>query len=253
MNSIFKTCMGFFIISFTGLLPSLSCAQLKKHNVIISQFNSPNEIEFKTLAEAIPDILSVCFSDNSDVISVLDRSILGEQDAITYSSFQDINSTHDPASYLVSGTISPSEKGVMLTLMLTNISTTKVITQSIVEGKKEDFVSLSCDAAKYLLENLSGSLTDNAPYHSVSIKASQYSMLRALSYYYNGAYEQAIAEFMKIIKKDSTDADAAFWLAKTYQKAGLKEEAALEFLLFKKNFPSDKRTIRADSSEDISK
>jgi len=66
-------------------------------------------------------------------------------------------------------------------------------------------------------------------------------MVQGLGFYYQGRYTKAFPEFMKILQKEPKNADARYWLGKSFAGAGLKEQARLEFQQFLAMFAKDSR------------
>ena len=66
-------------------------------------------------------------------------------------------------------------------------------------------------------------------------------MIHGLSSFHNGAFHRSMTCFFKVLERDSSDAAAHFWLARSFLGAGLEVHAKIELEQFLVKFPRSDR------------
>lgn len=226
-------------VEFIFIIPKNSQAQNDIPRIIILNFDSSEEDDFKSMADGMPDILNACLSVHSDQVTVLDRSLLDHSISKVFP--QGSPRPLLAATHLLRGSISPSSRGISVTLLIYDAKSTQLIAQGKSEGARQDIVPVSCEATDKTLKNFVAKDKRYETSQSENNNTDNYPLLKSLGFYYNGAYEEAIAGFLKILNTEGKNADAQYWLIKSYIAAGMNEEATVEFTLFQQNFPNDKR------------
>lgn len=228
-------------IEFIFLIPEASRAQDDFPKIIISNFDSSEQDDFKSIADSMPDILNACLSVYSDQVTVLDRSIWDDSASQVFPKIPPPSLI--AATHILRGSIFPSSRGISVNLLIYDAKSTQLIAQSKSEGTRPDFVSVSCKAAENILKIIAHKNKKNENLQPAKNSRDNYPFLKSIGFYYNGAYEEAIAGFLSILNTEEKNADAQYWLIKSYVAAGMNEEASLEFSLFQKKFLHDKRNM----------
>lgn len=212
--------------------------------IAILPFDNSLDKKFRGLGDGMPDIMTACFTSKNVPADVLDRSALvaiGAEQTINFdvSKFKKV----EGVTHLLRGSLAPQDTGAIITLMLYDLSSTKLVASTSASGDLSDIPATACTGARQLGEKLPALVSVTAREGGMDDEQAEQSrlMIEGLGYYYNGAYEKAFPPFMRLMRADPANASAVYWLAKSYQGAGMEEQAKLEFDRFLKNFPKDPR------------
>jgi TolA-binding protein len=217
--------------------------------IAILAFDSSLDKKFATVVESMPDLLTACFTAQNVPADIVDRSALSaitaEQTAnFDPSKFREV----EGATHLLRGSLAPHNGDVVITLMLYDLASTKLVASATASGGTGEMPETACTGVKGLGAKIPALKAQAAPSQGQDDKQAERSrlMMEGLGAYYNGAFEKAFPSFLKLMRDDPSDAAAAYWLGKSYQGAGMMDEARIEFTHFVANFPKDARTAEVE-------
>ena len=226
------------------LLATAGQAADMRPKIAILPFDNSLDKKFRALGEGMPDVMTACFTSENVPADILDRSALpaiGAEQTINFdaSKFKKV----EGVTHLLRGSLAPQDTGVIITLMLYDLASTKLVASASASGDLMDIPATACAGARQLGHKLLALSPAAAPEKGMDDKQSEQSrlMIEGLGAYYNGTYEKAFPPFMKLMRGDPANASAVYWLAKSYQGAGMEEQARLELDRFLKDFPNDPR------------
>ncbi|MEZ0225457.1 MAG: tetratricopeptide repeat protein [Alphaproteobacteria bacterium] len=212
--------------------------------IAILPFDTSLGKNFKALGDGMPDIVTACFTAENVFADILDRSALsaiGAEQTINFdpSKIKKV----EGVTHLLRGSLAPQDTGIIVTLMLYDLASTKLVASVAASGDLADIPATACAGVRQLGDKLSALSPVASPEKGMTDAQAEQSrlMIEGLGAYYNGAYEKAFPPFMKLMRADPTNASAVYWLARSYQGAGMDEQARLEFDRFLKDFPKDPR------------
>jgi TolB-like protein len=238
-----KTRTFIFAVTMCFLSAAGHAADMRP-KIAILPFDNSLDIKFRSLGEGMPDILTACFTAENVPADILDRGALpaiGAEQAINFdvSKFKKV----EGVTHLLRGSLAPQDTGIIITLMLYDLASTKLVASASASGDLSDIPATACTGARQLGERLPALASVTAPEKGMDDAQAEQSrlMIEGLGFYYNGAYEKAFPPFMKLMRADPANAPAVYWLAKSYAGAGMDEQAKIEFERFVKDFPQDPR------------
>jgi TolB-like protein len=224
------------------LVAAAQAAELRP-KIAIMPFDNSLDRKFKALGDGMPDVLTACFTAEKVAADILDRGALPAIGA-------ELTVNFDPSkirkvegvTHLLRGSLAPQDTGIIVTLMLYDLASTKLVASVTTSGDL-DIPALACAGVRQLGDKLAALSPVVAPEKGMTDAEAERSrlMIEGLGFYYNGAYEEAFPPFMKVMRADPSNASAVYWLARSYQGAGMEEQARLEFARFLKDFPKDPR------------
>ncbi|TAL38777.1 MAG: hypothetical protein EPN97_03480 [Alphaproteobacteria bacterium] len=234
----------FMLAALTCFLSGAGHAADMRPKIAILPFDNSLDKKFRGLGEGMPDILTACFTAENVPADILDRGALpaiGAEQTINFdpSKFRKL----EGVTHLLRGSLAPQDTGIIVTLMLYDLASTKLVASASAGGGLADIPATACTGARQLGEKLPALAAVTAPETGMdNVQAEQSRlMIEGLGFYYNGAYEKAFPPFMKLMRADPANAAAVYWLAKSYAGAGMDDQAKIEFERFVKDFPKDPR------------
>lgn len=215
--------------------------------ITVQSFDSALPKSFNDMTAALPDIVNACFTKHDDVVEIIDRV---ELDALSEEATQNLALRHihyKSAGYLLRGSIFPYKDGISINLMLYALGTGRLEASSAAAGAASDIRTVTCRAVDEMARRLpvKTEVADNGVAPAVAEK--DRNMAEALGFYIGGAYERAIAAFLKILREDKTNAEAQYFLAKSYAGAGMDAAARVEFAKLIEKFPDNPHRAEADN------
>lgn len=212
--------------------------------------NATNDESLDGLSVGLPELLTVCFSGYAGSIAVVDRTgleVLLEEQSLSvehYVAGKGLNELGrvTGADFVLRGSITGAKSGYLVQALLFNISTT-VLTTSVESSLVEnDLLGNLCDGiAAPLVQQLAGKqglarslLTEQEPER-------QQLLMTGLNHYYNGSYAQAMSPFLKLVKSYPEDPVPHYWLARSFQGAGLHDFAYIQLTEHLAVFPESPR------------
>ena len=212
--------------------------------------NATNEEPLDGLSVGLPELLTVCFSGYTQSITVVDRTslyaLLEEQSLsvehyVTGKGLNELGRVTG-ADFVLRGSITGTKSGYRVQALLFNISTT-VLTTSIESLLDEnDLVSNLCNGiAAPLVQQLAGKQRSARSLLIEQEPERQQLLMTGLNHYYNGSYAQAMSPFLKLVKAHPEDPVPHYWLARSFQSAGLHDYAWIQFTEHLAVFPESPR------------
>ncbi len=221
-----------------------AAAGVMRPKIAILTFDSSLDKKFEPLAKGMPDVLTACFSSENIPADIVDRSAIP---ALMAEQTINMDASHvvkiEGATHLLRGTLAPQDSAVIVTLMLYDLASTKLVASATVTGGVGEIPETACAGVRQLGDKLPALKAETAPATGDDDAQAEKSrlMIEGLGAYYNGAFEKAFPPFMKLIHEDPANASAVYWLAKSYDGADMMEQARLEYSRFMKEFPKDPR------------
>lgn len=232
------------------LLAAPALAQDEKPKVAILPFDVGMEQKFAALKEGLPDILAACFTAHAGTVEILDRSHIESIAAEATQNFTVRDIHLKAATHLLRGSIAPHEQGFVMTLMLYELASARLVADASAEGGMDGIASTACKGADALagkMEKARPQPESGGGENGRETEEQGRLMIEGLGHYYNGAYEQAFPSFMKLLKRAPGNASARYWLGKSYHAAGMGGAARIEFQKFLGQFPDDPRSAEISS------
>lgn len=202
---------------------------LAENRIVVGAFtNASDSNQERMLAAFYPDLLLSCLSKNAN-LEIMDRDYLhylaNEQAA------QNNVNTLNSAQLLINGHL--THDGVYITMA--NIHTSEQLWgKAFTPAYPPDCPSISAVIVDMLPKKKSTALpVDEDPERNKLFTD-------AMNHFYSGDYHTSIALLMKILSKNEEDADARYWLAKSYEKSGMEALARIEIDKFITRFPHHK-------------
>ena len=243
-----------FVAFSLNLSPATLHASQAERLLILPFENLTGQEEMDGLAEGSADLLTACLSHLSAHLEVVERNafdqLLQEHEldskGLLTNDVGRNSLTLSSATVLVRGNLGTMAGKLAISVSLHDINTTQVLFSADVQGAPSDAVDLICDgigpqiAQGLFRERASGSqlTSDSDPFRTQLLMA-------GIGHFYNENYAKAFPAFMKLLSRDGGDADARFWLAQSFYKAGLLSFAEHEFREFLAHFPHDRNRRRA--------
>ena len=238
------------LLSLFMLLALPALAGEVRPKIAILPFDSSLDRKFAAVSDGMPDLVTACFTTENVPADVVDRSALS---AITAEQTANFDPSHfttvKGATHLLHGTLAPQDDKVLVTLMLYDLASTKLVASGTASGGVGELPETACAGVRSLGEKIPALKVEAAPTSGLDDKEAERSrlMMEGLGAYYNGAFEKALPSFLKLMRENPADAAAAWWLAKSYQGAGMTDEARIAFGKFIEEFPKDPRVADANA------
>lgn len=234
------------------VLSSVQVRSEEPRRIMIVPFeNTSASSSLDGLAEGAADLLTVCFSRYAPEIEVLDRVALSrliEEKSLTRQGlFNDQQARQSlaflAADNLIRGTLSPGPDGLIVSGFLYDVDTTGLLLSPQAVGPRSHVSALFCEGiAAEIAAYVDSDGDDSQRLQADPVPAQTQRLIMGLGHYYNGNYAAAFPAFMKLLREDSNNAEARFWLAKSFYEAGMALFAEKEIVKFLGQFPdSDKR------------
>lgn len=233
----------FLLLACCCIATTVTAAELRP-KIAILPFDSSLDKKFTPLAESMPDLVTACFTTQDVPADIVDRSALA---AVTAEQTAGFDAAHfskiEGATHLLRGSLAPQDNGVLVTLMLYDLASTKLVASATTAGGTGEMPETACAGVKSLGVKIPALATEAVPEKGLNDRAAEQGrlMMEGLGAYYNGAFDKAFAPFLKLMRNDPANAAAAYWLAKSYQGAGMADEARIAFKIFVTKFPNDPR------------
>lgn len=226
-------------------------------NVLILPFdNATGDKSNDILASAVAEILTVCFSQYSEQIVVLDRASFGqgisEQSIVLggYTATQSAKTIEKglAVEFILKGSLVNKDYQLQLQALLFNAANTQL--HDSVYGRVDSHQmlnSLCSNITKPLLASLADKKAEPNGLKTEDFPEKQQELINGLKHYYNGEFAQAFAPFLKLVKTYPEDPVPHYWLAQSFYRAGLNEFAIIQFQDFINRFQDSRRiaTVRS--------
>jgi len=212
--------------------------------------NATNEESLDGLDVGLPELLTVCFSgyagsitvvERTDLDALLEEQSLSGENYVTGKGLNELGRVTG-ADFVLRGSITGAKSGYLIQALLFNISTT-VLTTSVESSLDEnDLVSNLCDGiAAPLAQQLAGKQRSARSLLTEQEPERQHLLMTGLKHYYNGSYAQAMSPFLKLVKSHPEDPVPHYWLARSFQGAGLHDFAYIQLTEHLAVFPESPR------------
>jgi TolB-like protein len=237
-----------------SLLASGASAETSQRLLVLPFDNATGSPDFDGLAEGAADLLPVCLSNHASAPTVVERGALDEllrERGLEWEGLLDNSGNAGSLAFLgadvlVRGTLISSGGLLKVSVFLHDVGTTQLIASSTHEGALSEAFELFCnDATAEIARALSEDLAAPARLPADSAPRRTQLLLSGIGHYYNGNYAEAFPAFMKLVRRDETDAEARFWLARSFLRAGMTAYADHELRQFIVQFPADRNFRRA--------
>ena len=232
------------------LLSTTLASQAERPALLLLPFeNSTGDVRNDALESGIPDILSACLAEFADAVVVVDRSIvepvlreqgLGIEEYADPSRQQRIGQIIG-ADFAIRGSLTLIDGALHVELLAFSVTTTTLAhSDNAILGR----TSIIEDICTRLAPSLAGKLAA-MPSTQATVRIAEPEnrllLMSGLKSYYTGAYVEALAPFLKLIRLDSQDEAAHFWLAQSFAGAGLNDYARVQLEDFLTRFPGSAR------------
>jgi TolB-like protein len=212
--------------------------------------NATSDESLDGLSVGLPELLTVCFSGYAGSITVVERTgldalleeqSLGVEHYVTGKGLNELGRVTG-ADFVLRGSITEEKSGYLVQALLFNISTTVLATSVESSLNENDLVSNLCNGiAVPLVQRLAGKqglarslLTEQQPER-------QQLLMTGLKHYYSGSYAQAMSPFLKLVKSHPGDPVPHYWLARSFEGAGLHDFARIQLTEHLAVFPESTR------------
>lgn len=242
------------ILLFASLFSGDTRVKASERLLILPFDNATGSPEFDEFATGAADLLPVCLSNQTTELAVIDRgaleALLTEKELELEGLLERADGTDSlailGADVIVRGSISRDGSELAVNVFLHDVETTQLIASSSHQRPADRAFELLCnDAAAEIARRLTGDLVASASLPADADPIRTQLLLSGVGHYHNGDYAQAFPAFMKLLKRDSSDAEAQFWLAQSFYSAGMAKFAAHELQRFIARFPADRNLGRA--------
>jgi tetratricopeptide (TPR) repeat protein len=225
----------FLAVAF--LVMGSAAARAADNTLVIAPFEGGGQDDkYQEFSEGIPELLKACLTPYSDSVVVLERT--------------DLNKITDEQSLRFDGAMNQetvASLGRLYSAGLVLSGSYFVTPDNILHvqgglfGAQEGVLRSSIEShgpvgnlveiCNSLAAEISRDIGSGLPQPPATFSGSEvdHFFLDGLGYYYNGHYSKAISSFMKVLKRDQGNAEARFWLGRSYYESGLKESARIEF------------------------
>lgn len=218
-----------------------SPARAEKPKIALLPFDIALPQRFETLKEGLPDIVTACFTAHAGAAEILDRAHIESITAEAVQNFDIKKVQLKSATHLLRGSLAPHDDGIVLTLMLYDLASSQLAASATATGGMNEIAATTCKGVAALAGKVAVLKPPRAGDVDREDEKNNRLMIEGLGYYYNGAYEQAFASFMKLAREAPENAAARYWLGKSYLGAEMIDAARIEFAKFEELFPDDPR------------
>lgn len=218
-----------------------SPVRAEKPKIALLPFDIALPQRFEALKDGMPDIVTACFTAHAGAAEILDRAHIESiaEEAVQNFDIQKIRL--ESATHLLRGSLAPHEDGIVLTLMLYDLASAQLAASATSTGGMNEIAVTTCKGVEQLAGKLAVLKPATAGDAAREEEKNNHLMIEGLGYYYNGAYEQSFASFMKLAREAPESASARYWLGKSYLGAQMTDEARIAFSRFAELFPDDPR------------
>ena len=220
--------------------------------VVLPFRNSSAQADLAAVAEGLPDLIIACAQKTpgvTDVERTALKKILAEQKislaGLAAEKTQVQVGRLLGAEYIVTGGMTVLDGKLKINAHLIEVETSRVVKSSEASGALGELIEtvqpLAADLMKGIgieLKPLSASEIDRSPEANLHF-------MRGLGYYYGNLRNHAIAEFMKTLALDPSQARARWWNAACYYDLKEWDHAAIEYERFLKDFPTAENAAEA--------
>jgi TolA-binding protein len=226
-----------------------------KNNLLIIPFtNATEDPQYDSLKQGLPDLLATCFGAYRGFLNIVERyeldqmineQSLGWENFIESQTIQSIGKLTN-ANYLLRGSIVKEANDIQIQILLFEISTTILKYSTSYKAEGEALIEKLCDGISMPIAEYLQSIQQE--HKQIIIEENpdkQKLMIEGINYYYNGDYAKAFSSFMILIKKYPKEADAHYWLGKSFYAAGLDDYAGIQLSEFVKVFPDSPKMKNA--------
>ena len=239
--------MKILLISFFLIFSNAVIAENSPNRLLIIPFtNATQDKRYDSLQKGLPDLLTACFSTYERSIYIVDRyaldKIVSEQHLgwEKYLESQTIQSVGKlaNANYILRGSIVKEVNNIQIQTLLFETSSTILKYSISYKSNENDFVENICkEISVPVAQFLQSAQQENTQVVIEKEPEKQQLMIEGINYYYNGDYVRAFSSFMILIKKYPNEAEAYYWLGKSFHAAGLSDYADIQLRHFVKYFP----------------
>jgi len=237
-----------FAISILLQFCAVAFAQAKTvpKALLILPFDAPtNDVQHQPLSQGIPDLLMAYLAPYSEHMFLVDREhfhALVKESGLNFQGFlkeKNLGQVGElvQAHFILRGSFVIQSKQISIQAFLVQTENTQLLKSFEQKGSIHDLVKLCQALSKDIGAYFSAPLKSLPPLERDEDPKRNVRLIYGLGYYFNGQFHKAFPEFMKILKENPKDAEARFWLAKSFLEAGLKDHAQMEFQRFQKDFP----------------
>lgn len=224
--------------------------------LIIPFQNATDNSKNDSLVTAVPEILTVCFSNYVEQIIVLDRRSLDAnlaEQSLSWEKFVAQNSNQSigqviGANFILTGSMVLQDSQVQLQALLFDVATTELrhlVSSSIDSSNLVN--SLCANISKPLVSSLNEKVSLATNFQIEEMPEKQQLLIEGLNHYYNGEYAQSFAPFLKLVKNYPDDAIFHYWLAQSFYSAGLDDFAKIQLQDFINRFKSSSRILKVQT------
>lgn len=236
-----------FILAFLAWLSPPAHADRPRTLLILPFTNATGNPRMDTLRMGLPDLLTASLSEQAGGIRVVERekltAVMAEQglkweNVVRERSVARLGQLLQ-ARFMLRGTVmSMVDHQVRVEWSVYDLETSQLLGARQSTGPASKLALIADQIARDLpavLDRESVSLpADDDP-------LTRQSMAQGLAYFHQGLFSKAIPELMSVTSHQPENADARYWLWKSYAAAGLTDDAALEAKTFLARFPKDPR------------
>ncbi len=241
-----------FMIGVLALLiPTQGLADSKEKPVIviIPFENATGKEAYESLSTGLPDLLTAFLSPYDERVTIIDRGLLESvfsEKSLSWEGFTSEKSWTQlgqlsQADYILRGSVLFSDNKFTINASLYELESTQLLKAFESYGSSKNLSHLvqkiTVQLAEYLKTDIK--LIEDLPIDDNPEKS--FNFISGVGYYYNGQFELALTYFMKVLESHPDDELAQYWLAKTFQEAGMVDHAQLEFRVFLKKHPKSEK------------
>jgi len=228
------------------LLVSASVAATPQTVLLIPFENATARGDLDDLEEGMAELLTVCLSAYPEHLAVVDRSTL---DALVHEQslgWEEYVASRSLASiglivrarYVLRGSFTESDGVLHVQALLFESDTTRLVHSAGARLPATEVASTVCDTLGKSIALFVTSGDESTPQlASAEQPEMQLHVIEGLGQYYNRNYAQAFPAFLSILREEPDNADAHYWLGKSFHQAGLDSLARTEFREFLRRFP----------------
>jgi TolB-like protein len=242
-------------LSLVGLLLTLPALAGEPVRLLIVPFdNATGQARQDPLAEGVADMLTACFSRHAAGVEIVDRGalqqVLDEQslrwEGAAKGDFQVVAGRLPGARYLLRGSFNRGREGLTVSAFLHDIATTALVFSTEARGNSSGLAEALCSGiAERIATFLAGDRAARPALAADQAPETSQLLIDGMGHYYNGNYAEAMPAFMKLLRQDPRNAQAQFWLAQSFYKAGLTDFAKVEIKKFLDTFSDHSRHNQA--------
>ena len=230
-------------------LPVLIFADASPPTLLILPFeNATGQVDKNAVSKGFPDLVSAFLAPESEHVRLVDRDRLDQLMAEEGLKRENLTSETAigqighlaQAQYILRGSVTGADKNLEVRAFLYETESLRLVKSF--ESRKDVNLNGHAESIAHAVAQFFAADLKPLPLLPVDPEPDMnLHKIQGLGYYYEGQYTKAIPEFMKVLAKQPRDADAKYWLGKSFYAAGLKDHAAIEFRQFLDWFAKDSR------------